>query len=111
DLDTAAMHADRALDLDGGLAWAWCRRGWIDVFRDETEAAIERLQIARALASGDPVLRASTCFATATAHFQAGRCGEAIRWIRHGIAERPAAVGMSPFFLASAHALENRKEE
>jgi len=111
DLTTAAIHGDRALGLDGGLAWGWCRRGWVDVFRGEPTEAIERLAIARSLAAGDPVLSASICFATATAHFQAGRHGEAISWIKRGIAARPDAVGFSPVFLASALAFDSRKDE
>ena len=111
DLTTAAIHGDRALSLDGGLAWAWCRRGWIDLFRGETAAAIERLQIARSLAAGDPALRASSGFAVAAAHFQAGRHGEAIRGLRRGIAERPDAGGLAGAFLASALAFDNRKDE
>ena len=57
------------------------------------------------------MLSASSCFATATSHFQAGRHGEAIRWIKRGIAARPDAVGFSPVFLASALAFDSRKDE
>ncbi len=110
ELGTAAIHANRALNLDGGLAWAWCRRGWIDVFRGQAAEAIERLQIARSLATGDPVLNASSSFAIGASHFQAGRHGEAIRWIARGIAERPQG-GLAPVFLASALAFDDRKDE
>jgi AraC-like DNA-binding protein/TolB-like protein len=66
DLATATIHSNRALDLDGGLAWTWCRRGWINVFRGETNEGMERLQVARSLGAGDPVLSASSGFATAS---------------------------------------------
>jgi AraC-like DNA-binding protein/tetratricopeptide (TPR) repeat protein len=111
DLAAAAMHADRALALDGGSAWAWMRRGWIDNFRGSATEAIERLMIARALAQGDPVVNASASFGIASSLFQVGRYGEAARWMKRGIAERPDAVGMSPFFLASVHALQNQKDD
>lgn len=111
DLASATIHSDRALALDGGLAWAWCRRGWIDIFCGETAEGMERLEIARSLNAGDRVLSASSGFATASGHFQAGRYGEAVRWLRRGIAERPRAGGLSRVFLASALALDNRKDE
>src|SRR5260221_5028648 len=59
DLAAAAVHADRALAMDGGSAWAWVRRGWIDTFCDDPTAAIERLTLGRALAHDDPVVCAS----------------------------------------------------
>ncbi len=111
DLQAAAVHADRAIILDGGSPLAWARHGWISSFTGDLDTAIERLHIARKLGPADPVASASASFAIATAHFQAGRLGEASRWIQRGIAERPDNVGMSPFFLASAHALQNRKED
>ena len=55
DLATAAIHVDRALTLDGGSAWAWGRSGWIKAYGGEAAEAIERFQIARALAPGDPM--------------------------------------------------------
>jgi Tfp pilus assembly protein PilF len=55
DLATAAIHVDRALTLDGGSAWVWGRSGWIKAYGGEAAEAIERFQIARALAPGDPM--------------------------------------------------------
>ncbi len=110
-LEMAAVHADRALVLNGGSAWAWARSGWISAYNGEEDKAIERLQLARTLGPADPVSSATSCFGIGSAHFRAGRYGDAIRWIKRGIAERPDAVGMSPFFLASAQALANRKDE
>jgi hypothetical protein len=52
---TAALHADQALALDGGSAWAWGRSGWIKAYVGEAAEAIERFQIARALAPSDPL--------------------------------------------------------
>jgi AraC-like DNA-binding protein/TolB-like protein len=109
DLATAGIHADRALTLDGGSAWAWSRSGWISAYSGDGEAAIERLQIARSLAPADP-LSARCCFGIASAHLLAGRYDEEIRWIKRGIAEGASAASMTPF-LAAAYGLENRKEE
>ncbi len=52
DLATAAIHADRALVLDGSSAWAWGRSGWIKAYAGEAAEAIERFQIARARSRG-----------------------------------------------------------
>ena len=50
DLARAEIHADRALALDGGCAWAWGRRGWVHAYRGESQEAIECFQTARSLA-------------------------------------------------------------
>jgi TolB-like protein len=109
DLATAGVHADRALTLDGGSAWAWSRSGWISAYSGEGEGAIERLKIARSLAPTDP-LSARCCFGIASAHLLAGRYDEEIRWIKRGIAEGASPAAMAPF-LVSAYALVNRKDE
>jgi AraC-like DNA-binding protein/TolB-like protein len=109
DLSTAASHAHRALALDGGSAWAWARSGWIGAYRGEA-GAVERLQIARALAPRDRLLSSSCCFGIAAPYMQAERHNDGIRWIKRGLAEHPGAVRIYPF-LAAAYALEHRKEE
>ena len=109
DLGTAAVHADRALTLNGGMAWAWGRSGWISAFSGEYDKAIERFKIARTIAPVDPV-SGLCCFGIASPHMEAGRFDEAIRWIKRGLAECPTAVWINPF-LASCYALSNRKDE
>jgi AraC-like DNA-binding protein/tetratricopeptide (TPR) repeat protein len=110
DLPAAAVHAERALSLDGGSAWAWGRSGWVYAFSDEGEKAIERFRIARAIAPADP-LSAMCCFGIAAPLMQADRHGEAIPWIKRGIAECPrTALWMNPF-LAAAYALDHRTAE
>src|SRR5437773_2245444 len=54
DLLAAAVHAERALESDGGSAWAWGRSGWIKAYSGEAAAAIECFHIARALSPADP---------------------------------------------------------
>ena len=107
DLARAAIHVDRALSLDGGSAWAWGRSGWIKAYGGEPAEAIERFQIARALAPvGDP-LSFLCSFGIAGAHFEAARYDEAIRWFTRGIAEHPTAVWVNRY-LVPAYALAGR---
>ena len=72
DLATAAIHADRALALDGGSAWAWGRSGWIKAYSGEAAEAIECFQIARTLAPADP-LNFLCSVGIAAGHFWAAR--------------------------------------
>ncbi len=109
DLETACFHADRALALDAGSAWAWGRKAWIHACRGEVPDAIEHFQIARNLAPADP-LTFLCSIGIASAHFEAGRYGEAVRWYRLGLAEQPKAVLINRF-LAPSLALAGRKEE
>ncbi|HEY6980781.1 helix-turn-helix domain-containing protein [Reyranella sp.] len=109
DLETATVHFDRALALDGGCVWAWNRSGWVNVYRGQTAEAIERFQIARSLDPADPL--AFFCsIGIAAAHFEIGRYDEAAQWFAHGIAEHPQAV-WSNRFRAPALALAGRREE
>jgi len=108
DLATAAIHADRALALDGGSAWAWGRIGWLNAYSGEAAEAIECFQIARALAPTDPM-----CFLCSVGigagHFGAGRYDKSARWFAHALAENPAAVWIN-HALTAAYALAGRKE-
>jgi tetratricopeptide (TPR) repeat protein len=108
DLATAAIHADRALELDGSSAWAWGRSGWIKAYAGEAAEAIERFQIARALAPADP-LNFLCAVGIAAGHFWAARYDEAARWFERALAENPAAVWIN-HSLTSAYALGGRKE-
>jgi tetratricopeptide (TPR) repeat protein len=53
-LAAAAVHAKRALALDGGSAWAWGRSAWVLAHAGRSQEAIEEFQIARSLAPTDP---------------------------------------------------------
>jgi len=109
DLATAALHSDRALALDGGSAWAWGRNGWIKAYVGEAAEAIERFQIARALAPSDP-LNFLCSVGIAAGHFCAARYDESARWFERALAENPAAVWIN-HNLAPAYALGGRKED
>ena len=109
DLAAAAQHADRALALDGGSAWAWARSGWVKAYEGEPSEAIERFQIARALAPVDP--SSFLCsVGIGVSSFSAGRYDEATSWLERALAENPAAVWIN-HTLAPAYALGDRKEE
>jgi len=109
DLATAALHSERALALDGGSAWAWGRNGWIKAYVGEAAEAIERFQIARALAPSDP-LNFLCSVGIAAGHFCAARYDESARWFERALAENPAAVWIN-HNLAPAYALGGRKED
>ncbi len=109
DLGAAAVHAERALTLDGGSAWAWGRSAWIKAYRGEPVEAIEQFQIARALAPADS-LNFLWSVGIASAQFDAGRYAESIRWYKRALAENPA-VTWTNRFLAPTYVLAGRMEE
>src|SRR5262249_17195949 len=88
DLAAAAIHAERALALDGSSAWAWGRSAWVKAYQGHAAEAIEEFQIARSLAPADP-LSFLCSIGIASAEFQAGRYDQSIRWYRHALAENP----------------------
>jgi tetratricopeptide (TPR) repeat protein len=108
DLATAAIHADRALELDGSSAWAWGRSGWVKAYAGESAEAIEHFQSARALAPADP-LNFLCSVGIAAGHFWAARYDEAARWFERALVENPAAVWIH-HSLTPAYALGGRKE-
>jgi adenylate cyclase len=109
DLDTAAVHADRALDLDPGSAWAWGRSAWLHAYRGHSSEAIERFLIALELTPVDP-LRYQWSLGIASAHFEAAHYAEAARWSRRALLEQPKAVTIHRL-LTPACALAGAKEE
>jgi AraC-like DNA-binding protein/tetratricopeptide (TPR) repeat protein len=109
DLEAAAIHAKRALALDGGSAWAWGRSAWIKAYRGEPMEAVERFQIARALAPADP-LNFLCSVGIAAAQFDAARYAESIRWYKRALAENPA-VTWTHRFLAPTYVLAGRMDE
>jgi tetratricopeptide (TPR) repeat protein len=109
DLDAASVHADQAVALDGGSAWAWGRKAWVHTCRGETTAALDAFRIARNLAPVDS-LNFLCSIGIASACFEASRYDEAIRWYRSGLAERPGAI-LIHRFLAPSYLLAGRKEE
>jgi adenylate cyclase len=109
DLDAAAIHARRAIMLDGGSGWAWYRSGWVHAYRGESTDAIEQFQIARQLMPSAP-LSFLTSIGIASAHFEDRRYEEAVHWYRRALSEEPKAIWINRF-LSASFALAGRKEE
>jgi adenylate cyclase len=108
DLATAAVHADRALMLDGGSAWAWGRSAWIHAYGGDATSALERFEIAQTLAPVDP-LSYLWSVGIAASHFEGARYQEAVHWYRRALAEQPKAIWINRF-LAATYALAGSKE-
>ena len=81
----------KALVIDGGSAWAWRRSGWIEVYKGDAEAAIERFNIALDIAPHDS-LAFNSLVGIGCAHFKAGRYLEAARWQQRALLEHPSAA-------------------
>jgi AraC-like DNA-binding protein/tetratricopeptide (TPR) repeat protein len=109
DLDAAAVHADRALALDGSCAWAWGRSAWIKAYAGRAQEAMEEFHIARSLAPAD-LLNFLWSVGVAATEFQLGHYGESIRWYDRALAENPACTWTTRF-LAPAYVLAGRREE
>jgi AraC-like DNA-binding protein len=109
DLEAAAVHAEHALALDGGSAWAWGRSAWIKAYRGQAREAIEEFQIARSLAPVDP-LSFLWSVGIASGEFQMARYDDSIRWYNRAMAENPASTWTSRF-LAPAYVLAGRMDD
>jgi AraC-like DNA-binding protein/Tfp pilus assembly protein PilF len=93
DLDGAAHVIGKALAIDGGCAWAWSRSAWIEVYRGEPEAAIERFRIGLDLAPQD-ALAFNSLVGLGCAHFKAGNYADAARWHELAVLEHPSSAWM-----------------
>ena len=91
DLETADAVIRRALSVDGGSAWAWSRSGWIDLYKGDSESAIERFKIALDLAPHDS-LAFNSMVGIGCAHFNAGRYLDSAHWQERALVEHPSAV-------------------
>jgi AraC-like DNA-binding protein/tetratricopeptide (TPR) repeat protein len=109
DLEAAGVHAERALAIDGGSAWAWGRSAWVKAYRGLTAEAMEEFEIARSLAPADP-LNFLWSIGIASGHFQSGRYEQSISWFRRARAENPKAT-WSDRFLAPSYVLAGRMDE
>jgi tetratricopeptide (TPR) repeat protein len=109
DLDAAAVHAERALAIDSGSAWAWGRSAWVKAYRGRTAEATEEFKIARSLAPSDP-LSFLWSIGIASGKFQTGKYEQSITWYRRAQAENPKAT-WSDRFLAPAYVLAGRTDE
>jgi AraC-like DNA-binding protein len=109
DLEAASVHAERALAIDGGSAWAWGRSAWVKAYRGLVAEATEEFEIARSLAPADP-LNFLWSIGIASGKFQVGRYDQSISWYRRARVENPKAT-WSDRFLAPAYMLAGRMDE
>ncbi len=109
DLDSAAIHVNKALALDPNLAWAWTRSGWIHAYIGAPAPAIEHFERALRLSPFDPLN--FVCYhGIGIAHFTAERYGDATEWFEKGLRERPALIWQHRA-LIPCYALQGRLDD
>jgi TolB-like protein/class 3 adenylate cyclase len=101
DVNDGAALIDRSLALNPNLAWAWSFSAYARVSLDEPEIAIEHAARAMRLSPQDPQMYAMQ-FATAAAHFFAGRPNEALSWAEKAMQQQPNFFVAACFAAASA---------
>jgi adenylate cyclase len=112
DLDRAQHFTDKALSLDPNHAWAWTRRGFLNIYRGEAAAGIPCFERAIRLSPLDPF--SFNCFiGLGLATFALGKPEEAAKWTQRAMREK---VGMTwayrdlATFLAHAGELDGARE-
>lgn len=90
-LDIASVLIEKALQLDPNLAWAWHRSGWLHVYLDQADIAIEHFQRSLRLSPVDPT-RFNLLIGIGAAHFSAARYEQAVEWVERGLREQPRAI-------------------
>ncbi|WP_245468132.1 MULTISPECIES: BTAD domain-containing putative transcriptional regulator [unclassified Mesorhizobium] len=89
--ERAATFIERALALDPNNAWAWARRGWIAIYKNEAALALDRFHQAMTLSPMDPfafAVRLGTGYALA----KTGSLSQAVTIAREIIAAHPDIV-------------------
>jgi adenylate cyclase len=109
DFDIAEAHLERARTLDPNSAWAWMRSGWLNVYRERTDAAFEQFARFNRLSPIDPMNYISH-IGIGAAHFVNGDYEHATASTRKGLSQHPEAH-WALRQLVSALALEGRIEE
>jgi TolB-like protein/class 3 adenylate cyclase/Tfp pilus assembly protein PilF len=88
ELENGAALLDRALALNPNLARSWNLSGWVRVFLNQPEIAIEHLERAMRLSPLDLAFHAMET-ATASAHLRADRYDEASHWAEKALRDQP----------------------
>jgi TolB-like protein len=109
EVDEAMVLADRALVLNGNLAFAWLASGFVRCYREgEHETAIEHVARAMRLSPVDSHMYAMQAV-MALAHYVAGKHDEAVTWAERALAAYPIAATMR--IAAASHVFAGRLEE
>lgn len=90
-LDIASVLIEKALQLDPNLAWAWHRSGWLHVYLEKGEIAIDHFQRSLRLSPVDPT-RFNLLIGIGAAHFAEARYDLAAEWTEKGLREQPRAL-------------------
>jgi adenylate cyclase len=88
DVPTAMRAIDRALTLNANAAYAWATKGWLNLYLDRSQDAIDALNRGRRLSPLDPMGYFFT-MGLARAYLAAGQYEEAVPWADAAIAEAP----------------------
>jgi adenylate cyclase len=108
-IDLGLTAVRNALALDSNSAWAWLRSGWLHVYAQHPDTAIEHFERAMRLSPLDP-MHFNALVGIGAAHFDKGQYDEAARWIEQALRERPDATWTyRP--LAAAYAQAGRLEQ
>jgi adenylate cyclase len=91
DYDVADLHLQRARTLDPNSAWVCMRSGWLDVYRERPEAAIEQFERFERLSPLDP-MGYMALVGIGAAHFVASRYDKAVALTRRGLSQQPDAT-------------------
>jgi adenylate cyclase len=87
---TARLMLERAVVLDPNAAWAWSRLGWIEVYADHPDRAMEHFERSMRLSPLDP-MNFNNYVGMGSSHEVAGRYDEAAACYRRGLQERSHA--------------------
>ncbi len=88
---TARVLLERALALDPNAAWAWSRLGWLEVYADRPEPAIEKFERALRLSPLDP-MNFNNHVGMGSACEVARDFDDAVAHYRRALEERPHAM-------------------
>jgi len=88
---TARLLLERAVALDPNAAWAWSRLGWVEVYTDHPERALERFERAVRLSPLDP-MNFNNVAGSGCAYEIMDRFDEAVDCYRRALQEKPHAT-------------------
>ncbi|MBR0660968.1 BTAD domain-containing putative transcriptional regulator [Neoroseomonas oryzicola] len=88
DLDRAGAFIEAALALEPNNAWAWARHGWLAIYRDEADRAVESFERSLALNPLDP-MAFNLRIGIAVALSLRGDNAEALRILRDVLHQHP----------------------
>src|SRR5215218_5434111 len=100
---------EKAVAIDPNSAWAWTRSGYLHVYTQCPDRAIEHFRRAIRLSPLDP-MHYNALFGIGAAHFAKGDYSEAVKWVERALSEKPSAL-WAYRLLATAYANVGRLEE